>query len=113
MSNKHINNQLRKAKAEIKAIMDKYDCGGLVSLHNQSHTEFELFMPTWSVAKIRKNEIRIKHTKDDPIEQLESTVHLLADCSSVCSRIGYTLDQIMKKLRNHIHIENTPFEDRD
>ena len=110
---KHINLDLRKAKSEIKEIMDKYDCGGLVSLHNQTHTEFDLLMPAWSVAKIINNEIRIKHSKNDPIEQLESTVHLMADCSKVCSRINYTLDQLMKELTKHIQIETTPFKERD
>lgn len=43
--------QLRKCMAEIEASMKKYKCGGFVTLSSQTHTEFKLHLPEWSVAE--------------------------------------------------------------
>jgi hypothetical protein len=118
MGNKHINLDLRKAKAEIKAIMDKYDCGGLVSLHNKTHTEFEMFFPKWSCCQIVKVggdalacTFKHKSGEDDP-ELLRATLHLLMDSKQVCERVAKQIGTIETMIANTLEIQTSRFEDR-
>lgn len=117
-NNKHVSIELRKAKAEIKAIMDKYELGGLVSLHNRTHTEFELFLPKWSVVQFEnvdgKQGIRIKHKKDEcNTPEVIGSYHVLMDCQQICGRIVQLIDSIREEIKDKVEIETYRFEDRD
>ena len=117
MNNKHISIELRQAKAEIKAIMDKYDLGGLVSLHNKTHTEFEFFLPKWSVIQFEdvdgKRGVRIKHKKDECKKpEVLGSYHVLMDCQQVCAHIFQSIDWIREQVKDKIEIDTTHFKDR-
>ena len=114
----HVNAELRQAKAEIKAVMEKYQLGGCVSLHNQTHTEFEFFLPEWSVAKFEKQPdgatgIRIRHKKEDDPEKLVATFHMLFDCRQVCEKMVGLMDGLKDMIRHKVDVENIPFEERN
>lgn len=118
IKNKHVSLQLRQAKAEIKKIMDQYNLGGLVTLHDKSHTEFEFFLPTWSVAQFEEQpngdmKLRIKHKKEDDPEVLLATCHVLFDCAQVCDQMAKMMEQIRAMLKDSLEITNAPFNERD
>ena len=119
MSNKNVSLKLRQAKSEVKKIMEKYDLGGLVSLHDKTHTEFEFFMPRWSVIQIEANRktettrIRIRHKAKDNEELVTASYHVLFDCYNVCNQIMKFVDHVKEQLKGKIEIDNTPFKDRD
>ena len=53
--------KLKKAMAEIKDILDKYDIAGCVVIHTPGHTEYALKLdPSYSCAKLERGQLRFK-----------------------------------------------------
>lgn len=109
--------KLKDCVEEIETIMRKYDCGGLVTLHSKSHGEFKIIIPKWSLAKYEVQEnsqlgFRIKVTKEELTQNkslkkdLESTISMILGIKDISARSFLFMEELEKKLREKIEIEN-------
>lgn len=48
--------RLKAALKEIEKVLDKYELGGLISLHSKTHAEYRFVVPAWAVFKIEYND---------------------------------------------------------
>jgi hypothetical protein len=114
---------LRNAMYEIEDILKKYDCGGFVSLHSQSHGEFKLAIdsPTWSmISKLRSGDAaHLKlHMKSKPLET-EGTVGMIASLRDTALMLFKTSDELMTRIQQVVEVDHTPIfgrisnDDRD
>lgn len=97
--------RLREAIAEIRAVCEKYDCGGVVSLSSKEHGEFAFIIPTWSLAQFEgpnQDRIRLRAKSGvHPQEQLESTLHFLMSTRDICAGYAQQISTLEGMVREH------------
>lgn len=118
----HIDPKLKAALAEIEQIMEKHDCGGIISLHSKTHTEYKFVMPKWSLITFAEPnpdgktvQVDVKHRGKSNPEDTVATYHLMFDAQHVCE----VFVEMFAKLRAFLEsvpeigkIETVPFKDR-
>ena len=58
--------KLKKAMADIKAILDEHDIAGMVFLHTPGHGEYMIKInPSYSCASIDRGQLRVKCKAED------------------------------------------------
>lgn len=117
--NSNIDPRLKAALKEIERVMDKHDCGGIISLHSRTHTEFKFHVPNWALFRFLKgpdkdlSKLHIKHRGVTDMDSTVSTYHLLFDAQEVCARFFQMFDAIGARLKAvGIDIERTNFDQR-
>ena len=87
--------KLRKAMAEIKEVLDKYDIVGLVVLHEPSHGEFLLKInPSYSCISFQTDGIRINTKPFDSKESKSDAV------KNTCNMTSSLFEMISKQVDN-------------
>lgn len=68
--------RLQKAEKEISDIMKKYDIGGTVAMVSDTHAQFAIRFPDWSLVNFEGDRLRMRTDKDNP-ELTNQSAHLL------------------------------------
>jgi hypothetical protein len=109
------NPKLKIAMEEIKAIMKKYDCGGIVVLHLPGHSEY-LFKidPSYSCARFENGRVRINvkamhYDNDKKLRDhfVTNTSNMFSLLSEVGGRLVLNLMDVSKTLDNAVQAEHT------
>jgi len=111
---KNYDPKLRKAMAEIKIILVKYDIGAFVTLESKMHSEFQLFIePSWSLARflIKKGipvgihfKVRKAHPKDT-----DATAGMLYSIRDLCGKTFLQMEQLSRQLEESVKVIHVPF----
>lgn len=116
MNDKNVDPKLKAALKEIEKVMDRYNCGGIISLHSKTHTEFKFHLPRWALFRFitgDKPGIHIKHRGETNPGDTVSTYHLLFDAQEVCGRFFMLIDNVRLRLKEcGIEVDYTPFSER-
>lgn len=109
---KNYDPELRKAMAEIEAVLKKYDCGGFICLQSLTHVEFKFALdtPSWSVLEYKGDDrANLKlHMKSNPINT-EATVAMLANLQDIGSLVFNTGHSFLSQISKVAKVERTPF----
>lgn len=104
--------KLKACMAEIKQVMDRYDCGGFAVLSSKEHTEFELHLPEWSVASMAqakegdgRTAMHIKHRANNHAGTT-STLHLLLTVRDCCGLMAKQMNEIYEYCKDVLGIEH-------
>lgn len=109
--------KLKEAAAEIKAILNKHDIAGYISLMSESHSEFLMEIdPPWSCVQWEdksNGKLRIKASKemygDKQDHVISSTAHMIFQMRDLCAQ-GFSFSEALtKKLEENLEIEHKPF----
>lgn len=121
---KHCDPKLAKAMTEIKAVMDKYECGGFAVISSREATEYELHFPKWSAAQFdtvtevvttpgggqhQGVGIRVKSkgaVGTEEHKRLESSVHLVMSVRDTCGLMAEQMHRVVMMLMRHMDIEH-------
>ena len=100
--------KLKVAMREIKAIMNKYDIGGLVVLHTPGNGEFLMKLdPSYSCAKIEQGMVRIRAKADEYPGGAKERNKRLADTANMLrtlSDVGYNTVNNLMNVANHLDL---------
>lgn len=75
-TNENEDPRLKKAEKEISAILDKYEIGGAIAMVSDSHAQYLLKFPKWSLVKFEGDNLRMKTDHKRP-ELTNQSAHLL------------------------------------
>lgn len=108
---------LRKAMAEIQAIMKKYDCAGVVSLQSENHGEFLLWLEaSWSLIEMDKSEdgrstikFKMRHKMQKEMDATAAFVYANRDLFQMWYN---NFDDIACGLEAHAKVTHQPIGDR-
>jgi hypothetical protein len=104
------NPKLRQAIDEIKEILKKYDCAGVVTLHDgEGLSEYGLFIdtPTWSKVKMDGRRVNIGiHMKSDKANS-EKTINMLFAAADLTGHLHGALVDLQKLAKQHVQIDET------
>lgn len=103
--------KLREAMKEIVQVLNKYDCGALVSLHSLIGSEFRMHMePTWSMIRLidggEKAHIKFRWKEK---ERMNGTAGMLCSMRDIGALFFGQADNLVKQMEQHSEIEHTPF----
>lgn len=91
--------KLKKAMQEIKDILSKHDIAGMVVIHTPGHSEFLNKMdPTYSILKIKGDEVRMRATAADYNGDLAARNKAIADTCNMLHSITATTGQMLMPL---------------
>lgn len=107
---------LKKAAAEVKKILEKYDVAGLCIMYEPGFSEYIVAIsPSWSVVGINeKNQLMITPPIEDPanpkagMAKVADTVNMLANVRVGCTRLMMILSQAEQSVRKHFGIKPPP-----
>lgn len=109
--------KLKEAMAEIKAVLKKHDIAGALTLVSKSHSEYLYHFPTWSAAQLTDEGIRIRIKSSDFADKqaadqaLLDSLHVVLQIHDLNSQNLKVMDQLIKKIGEHVDIDHTPFFD--
>lgn len=103
--------KLKKAMAEILAILDKHDINGSVVLHSPGYGEhFMKVDASYSCAKIEQTiqgpAVRIKAKKEE-VKRIEDTVNSIVIMNELMDYHQGVCDGVMKALAKKLDIKNS------
>lgn len=111
------NPTLKKAMEEIKAILDKYDCAGLVVLHKPGNSEYLMKLnPSYSCAFVddASGGIRVRAKKADYVGKEKERDQKLADTSNMFRlltdtmiNLTYPLHELADKLDEAVQADHS------
>lgn len=110
--------KLKKAAAEIRAILEKHDIAGIVVLHNaesyaDGHTQgFGEYLyhisPSYSIAKIENGGVRLKtnplDTKENKLKMTSQTYNMVSTLADVGGPIFLNIVNLVKLLETQIEV---------
>lgn len=109
----------RECMAEIIGILKKYDMAGAVTVVDQERCMFKYHFPTWSVATIEPNGIRLRSKREDfpsleaQHKASELTAHCIMQIKDVAfNTLGVTaqLEAIMREKWGMEHVPNQDYD---
>lgn len=106
--------KLKAAMEEIKAICQKNDVVGFISLASQTHGEYALSFPKWSPVFIEDNVLRFRSVGKDYTSKSEHKRHLTLGAWAICQLqdMGMELHKMMTKMRraveSRVEIDHSP-----
>ena len=103
------NPKLKKAAEQIKAILKEHDIAGIVVLHTPGHSEYLYEInPTYSVAKIEGEELRIRSTHikdmDEKVQKVTDTANMFVHFTDVGDMLHSWNQHALKLMKKHIEI---------
>jgi hypothetical protein len=106
---------IKKAASEIKKILEKYNCGGFISLVTERKGEFFLHLPQWSSMQFEKDEsgyarLRFKSKKEE-LSRMASTVHMIQCFLKTTRSTSNMMDSILEKLESVMFITGEPIRE--
>lgn len=107
--------KLKVAMAEINAIIEKHDIGGMVILHEPGFAEFKLNLsPSYSAVKTNGDEIRLKSNaemfggdKEKQMKVLEDSINLLDLMSSCGGNMTMTMIELLELVKKKVDFIRT------
>lgn len=114
--------KLKEAMAEIKAICDKHDVGGFITLVSQTHSEFRLELaPSWSGLKWEEEGIRFRVKAKELGKEVArkvagETCHLVYQLRDRCAQTFMHMDKLTKQIEEHLNVDHKiegPYEHHD
>lgn len=108
--------RLKEAMAEIKAVMQRHDIAGAITLVSPYASEFLYHIdPSWSVAFFEGSDrLRIRARAEDFASQdqahfcVESTVHMICTTRDIAAQTFGNMERLLAILGEHFEIEHTP-----
>lgn len=113
------DSKLKEAMAEIKAVLQKHDIGGAMTLVSETHSEY-LFQlePSWSVIHIQADgyaRFRSKRsdfkTRAEQKRCTDSSIHMVHQIRDLNALSFQQMEAMIEMLKQHFDIEHTPFAD--
>lgn len=108
---------LKKAMAEIKTILTKFDVGAAITLASKTHSEFNYHFPTWSVVQFfGQSGVRIKCKEDDfgsakaQQEALAVSCHVILQIRDIAAQTFLAMTHIEKQIAAFVDIEHKPYQ---
>lgn len=107
--------KLKKAMAEINAILEKHDIAGLIVLQMPGFVEYRLAInPTWSVAKWNGDELRVKAKlqedyngdKEAWTEDVTNTLNMLQSLADCSGQHAVNLFEIADKINKKVNADH-------
>jgi len=96
--------KLKEAIAEIKKVCEKYDCGGVLILANQTHGEYLVHFPTWSKCFYDGEGLRFRAKGKDDDGTVGATVSMIHMFQIRCLEWGRGFDKILEMLESKMFI---------
>jgi hypothetical protein len=109
--------KLKEAMAEIKAILSKHDIAGAISLVSETHSEYRLQFPSWSMAQLTEKGLRFRGkaadypNKEAANEALTRSLHVLLQIRDLTAQHQAVMLKILDALEKHVDFDHTPYAD--
>jgi hypothetical protein len=87
--------RLKACAVEIKAVLDKYSAGGAISLASDTHTEFLIHFPAWSLVGIGPDghlKVRIRGGEEN--ERTAASLHVLFSLGELSEKLAREFERI-------------------
>ena len=104
--------KLQQAKEEILAVLAKHDINGAVNLTSWGHGEFFQHFASWSVARVKGGEVRVKFEGKDTEGRLGATMHALFSMRDIAMMLAYNYDQLCDALEAEVGVSHKPVFNR-
>jgi|SRR5215217_5876190 len=104
--------KLKEASREIKAILDKYDIAGVILLHSPGFAEYIYSItPSYSIAKMEGNQLRIKTNPNDSkeikIRKVTDTLNMFSLLATVGRPIIENTIEAEELIKQHVEVIKT------
>ena len=101
--------KLKKAAEQIKAILKEHDIAGVVILHTPGHSEYLYqISPSYSIAKIEGNELRLRSTHitdmEEKVQKVTDTANMFVCLTDVGDMLHSFNQQALRLMKKHIEI---------
>lgn len=109
----------RECMAEIMGVLKKYDMAGAITVVDKERCMFKYHFPTWSVAYVEPNGIRLRSkredfpTKEAQHEASELTAHCIMQMGDVAAntlKLTAAMADVMRDKWGMEHNPNTDFD---
>lgn len=101
--------KLKKAAEQIKEILKEHDIAAVVVLHTPGHSEYLYqISPSYSIAKIEGNELRIRSTHitdmEEKVKKVTDTANMFVCLTDVGDMLHSFNQHALKLMKKHIEI---------
>lgn len=100
-----VDPQLKRAREEIDAVLQKYDAGGVVVLTSKTHTEQWIHPPGWSGIRFTpKGEMRYRLRSAEQ-EKTDLTVHTIYSWFQALGPWALNLGEATRQIEEHLEVD--------
>lgn len=113
------NKRYRECMAEIMAVLKKYDMAGAITVVDKQRSMFKYHFPTWSVAYVEPNGLRLRSKKEDfgsrdeQRRASELTAHVIMQMRDIASNtmaLTNAMGDLMREKWGMQHIPNADYD---